>query len=117
MRHRKKGKKFHRTRSERKTFIRNLVANLIRTERMTTTDARAKAIRPFAERLVTIAKRQSLSARRLVLARIHTEDAAHKLFDEIAPRYAERRGGYLRITRLAKTRRRDGTRMARIEFI
>lgn len=117
MRHRKKGKKFNRKTGPRRSFMRNLAGDLIRTGKIETTEARAKAIRPYVERLLTIAKRGTLAGRRLVLARLHNERIAHKLCDEVAPRYADRKGGYLRITKTAKTRRRDGVKIATIEFV
>jgi len=117
MRHLKKGKKFHRINSERRAFIRNLAADVIRKERIETTVARAKAIRPFVERLVSIAKRQTLASRRLLLSRLHDSKAVHKLYGEIGPRYDERRGGDLRIVKLGKSRKRDGAPLARIEFV
>ncbi len=117
MRHLKKGKKFGRLRGARITFIRNLANDLIRAGRVTTTEARAKAIRPQVERLVTFAKKQTLAARRELLSRVHNEKIVNKLYHDLGPRYAERHGGYLRITKLAKSRKRDGSRLARIEFV
>lgn len=117
MRHLKKGKKFHRLAGRRRSFLRNLTNDLIRKERIQTTEARAKAIRPIAERLVTIAKKQTLSSRRLLLARAQNEKVVKKLYEEIGPRYASRAGGYLRIVKLAQARKRDGSRLARIEFV
>lgn len=117
MRHLKKGKKFNRLRGDRISFMRNLVNDIIRVGRIETTEARAKAIRPQAERLVTFAKKQTLAARREILSRVHNAKVVEKLMRELGPRYAERKGGYLRITKLAKSRKRDGTRMARIEFV
>jgi large subunit ribosomal protein L17 len=117
MRHRSKGKKFHRVTGRRRSFIRNLANDLIRVGRITTTEIRAKAIRPVVERLVTIAKRQTLTSRRLLLARTHNEKMAQKLLVELGPRYKERAGGYLRITKLAKARKRDGARTAIVEFV
>jgi large subunit ribosomal protein L17 len=117
MRHGKKGKKFHRLRGDRISFMRNLTNDLIRAGRIETTEVRAKAIRPQAERLVTFAKKQTLAARRIILSRVHNEKIAEKLISDLGPRYAERHGGYLRIIKLAKSRKRDGTRMAKIEFV
>ena len=117
MRHLKKGKKFHRLRGDRISFMRNLANDLIRAERIETTEVRAKAIRPVVEKLVTAAKQQTLAARRLVGSRVQNPSVAKKLYETIAPRYATRAGGYLRITKLAQSRKRDGTKMARIEFV
>lgn len=84
---------------------------------METTEARAKAIRPTIERLVTIAKRQTLAARRLLYARVHSDAVAKKLYGEIGPRYKDRNGGYVRVVKLGKSRKRDGGPVARIEFV
>ncbi len=117
MRHLKKGKKFNRLRGARRSFLRNLSNDLIRAGKMETTETRAKAVRPQVERLVTFAKRQTLAARRVILSRVGNEKVAHKLYHDLGPRYAGRAGGYLRITKLGKSRKRDGARMARIEFV
>jgi large subunit ribosomal protein L17 len=117
MRHLKKGKKFHRLRGDRISFMRNLANDLIRAGAIKTTEARAKAIRPTVEKLVTFAKRQTLPARRIIVSRVHNPSVAKKLYDVLGPHYAERKGGYLRITKLQDSRKRDGTRMAKIEFV
>ncbi|RJQ29690.1 50S ribosomal protein L17 [Candidatus Parcubacteria bacterium] len=117
MRHRKEGKKFNRLQGERRAFLRNLVNNLIRLGRIETTEVRAKAIRPFAERLVTVAKRQTLGSRRLLFGRTHDRVVTQKLYGELGPRYSDRKGGYTRIIKLGKTRKRDGSRLATIEFV
>ncbi len=117
MRHLKEGKKFHRLTGQRRSFLRNLANDLVRSGRIETTEVRAKAIRPIVERLVTIAKKQTLAARRLLIQRVHHAGTAGKLYEELGPRYHDRAGGYLRIVKLAKTRKRDGTRMVRIEFV
>jgi large subunit ribosomal protein L17 len=117
MRHSKKGKKFSRLRGPRQAFLRNLSNDLIRTGGIETTEARAKAIRPKVERLVTFAKKQTLASRRIIIARVHNAKIADKLYVEYGPRYAERQGGYLRIIKLGKSRKRDGSRLARIEFV
>jgi large subunit ribosomal protein L17 len=117
MRHLKKGKKFSRLRGQRISFVRNLANDLIRSGSVETTETRAKAIRPVVERLVSFAKKQTLASRRVIISRVHNEKIAAKLYNELGPRYAERAGGYLRITKLGVPRKRDGTRMARIEFV
>ena len=117
MRHLKKGKKFHRLTGERKSFLRNLVSDLIRNGKVETTEARAKAIRPIAERLITHARRGDLATRRLILKRVHNKLVAGKVLNELAPSYADRPGGYLRIIKLGKSRKRDGSRLARVEFV
>lgn len=117
MRHLKKGKKFNRLRGPRIAFMRNLANDLIRAGKIETTEVRAKAVRPQVERLVTFAKRQTLAARREIMSRVHNEKIVNKLYHDYGPRYATRAGGYLRITKLATSRKRDGARMARIEFV
>ena len=97
--------------------MRNLANNLIRRERIETTESRAKAIRPLVERMVTIAKKQTLTARRLLLARLHNPKTVQKLYEDIGPRYKGRLGGYLRIMKLGKARKRDGAKTASIEFM
>jgi len=117
MRHLKKGKKFNRLRGPRISFMRNLANDLIRSGSIETTEARAKAIRPVVEKLVTAAKAQTLASRRVTLSRVQNDKIVTKLYNDLGPRYAERRGGYLRITKLATSRKRDGVAMARIEFV
>lgn len=117
MRHLKKGKKFNRLTGPRRSFLRNLANDLVRNGSITTTEARAKAIRPIVERLVTHAKGGTLAARRLLLRRVHNAVVAEKLFGELGPRYADRKGGYLRIMKLGTARKRDGSRLAKIEFV
>ncbi len=109
-------RKFHLKRGERKLFLQKIAANLVMRGRMETTEARAKEIRPLIERMISISKRQNLSALRSLIKEL-PKKAAAKLYYEIGPRYKERRGGYLRITKLAKFRKRDGARMAVIEFV
>lgn len=84
---------------------------------METTETRAKAIRPVVERMVSLAKRQTLASRRVLLSRLHDKRVVGKLMEEVAPRYESRAGGYLRIRKLAKWRKRDGSRLAVIEFV
>ena len=117
MRHGKRGRKFHRLKSRRTAFLRNLASDLIRAEKIRTTEARAKEIRPIVERLITIAKRQNLSARRLLISRLHNERVVRKLYDVLAPRYGSRVGGYLRIKKTSIVRRRDGSQLSTIEFV
>ena len=117
MRHRKQGRKFHRKKGERAAFIRGLVSNLVRRGFMQTTVARAKEVRPVVERSVTLAKKGTLHARRLLISRWGSPLVADKLIGEYAPKYASRPGGYLRITQLATPRKRDSAPLARIEFV
>ena|SRR3989344_4627533 len=109
-------RKFHLKRGPRKLFIQKLASNLIVNERIMTTQARAKELRPIVERFVTIAKKQSLAGHRKLLSSL-PEQSAHKLFYDIALRYKTRAGGYLRITKQAAFRKRDGAMKAVIEFV
>ena len=116
MRHRKKGRNLSRSPSHRKALLRNLATSLFQHERITTTTAKAKELRPYAERLITLAKRGDLHARRLVVRRISDRDVVGKLFDDIGPRYSERPGGYTRILKLGN-RKGDAAEMALIELV
>jgi large subunit ribosomal protein L17 len=117
MRHLKRGRKFNRKRGPRKSFLKGLLSNLILREKMLTTEARAKEIRPMVEKLITIGKAQDLAALRLLISRLPSKKVAEKMYYEIAPRYKERQGGYTRITKTSKARKRDGSVVAQIEFI
>ncbi|KPJ78064.1 MAG: 50S ribosomal protein L17 [Gemmatimonas sp. SG8_23] len=116
MRHRKKGRQLSRTRSHRKATLRNLATSLFRHERIETTTAKAKELRPYAERLITLARRGDVHARRLAAAKIQDRQVLGKLFDEIAPRYAERPGGYTRVLKLGN-RKGDAAEMSLIELV
>ena len=109
-------RKFHRITGRRKSFLKTLANNLILKERMQTTEARAKEIRPMVEKMVTLAKKQNLASLRLLLSRL-PDASASKLYYEIAPKYKDRKGGYLRILKTAMRRKRDATKMAVIEFV
>jgi len=97
-------RKLGRTTAHRKTMLRNLVTDLLREERITTTNTRAKEARREAEKMITLAKRGDLHARRQVLAYVYDEDVVTKLFDITAPKYADRNGGYTRILKLGPRR-------------
>lgn len=116
MRHRKRGRGLSRSPSHRRALLRNMAASLFRHERITTTTARAKELRPYAERLITLARRGDLHARRLAARRIADREILGKLFDDIGPRYAERPGGYTRILKLGN-RQGDAADMALIELV
>jgi large subunit ribosomal protein L17 len=116
MRHGKKGRKLSRTASHRKATLRNLATSLFRHGRIETTTAKAKELRPFAERLITLARRGDLHARRLAAQKIQDRQVLGSLFDEIAPRYAERPGGYTRILKLGN-RKGDAAEMSLIELV
>ena len=100
MRHRVAGRKLGRNSAQRKSLFRNLATDLLRYEKITTTEAKAKAVRPHAERLITLAKRGSLHARRLAAQGVTDPRVLQKLFDELAERYDDRDGGYVRIHKL-----------------
>ena len=93
-------RKLGRKTAHRKTMLRNLVTDLFREERISTTEHRAKETRKKAEKIITLAKKNTLHARRQVLSYIYDEDVVYKLFDEIAPKYEDRNGGYTRILKL-----------------
>ncbi len=116
MRHLKKGRKFGRERGQRRAFLKSLAANFIQNGRIVTTEARAKELRPFVERLITYAKKQNLAGLRLLLSKL-PKAAAFKLFQEIAPRYTDRSGGYTRIIKHSQRRKNDGAKKATIEFV
>lgn len=109
-------RKFHRKKGRRRAFIKGLANNLIMKEKMETTVARAKEIRPVVEKLVTLAKKQKLAYLRMLLAKLPNK-SAQKLYFDIAPRYKNRNGGYLRIIKSAQARKRDAAPVATIEFI
>lgn len=109
-------RKLQKTVGPRRNFVRILVGNLIMRERVATTDARARELRPIVEKLVTLARRGRLADLRLLLQRLPKE-AAMKLYYEIAPKYKERKGGYLRITKSGAVRKRDAAETAMIEFV
>ena len=116
MRHRKAGRQLGRDSAHRRALYRNLVTELLRYERITTTDAKAREIRPIAEKMITLGRRGDLHARRQALRYIYDRYVVEKVFDDLAPRMADRPGGYLRITRL-EPRKGDGAKMAVIETV
>jgi large subunit ribosomal protein L17 len=116
MRHRKAGRKLGRSSGHRRALYRNLVTDLFRHERIKTTEAKAKAIRSKAEKLITLGKTGTLHARRLAAGRLSDPEIVKKLFDDIALRYEGREGGYTRILRLGH-RQGDNALMALIELV
>ena len=116
MRHRKKGRHFARTAEHRKMMFRNMATSLFLHGRIETTVEKAKELRRYAEPLITVAKRGDLHSRRLVTRKINDTQAVTRLFDEIAPRYAERPGGYTRVLQLGH-RPGDAADMAIIELV
>ena len=116
MRHAAKTRRFSRPTAQRRAMFRNMVTALLKHERIETTEARAKELRGWVDKMITLAKRGDLHARRQALAVVIEKSVVKKLFDEIGPRYRERPGGYTRITKLG-TRRGDCAEMALIELI
>src|SRR3954466_7591965 len=116
MRHQKKTVKLGRTAEHRKALLSNQVCSLIEHQRIKTTLAKAKAVRPLADKMVTLGKKNSLHARRTAFAVLRQKDAVKKLFDEIAPRAANRKGGYTRIIKLGP-RKSDSAPIAFLEWV
>lgn len=117
MRHHNANRKFGRAKNQRNALLKGLTASLIVHERILTTEAKAKELRPSVEKMVTKAKSATVATRRNLLADLYNNtDAVSKLIDSIAPRYTERSGGYTRITKLVQ-RKSDGSPMAVIEFV
>ncbi len=116
MRHRAKGRQLSRTSSHKRAMLNNMAASLFAHGRVITTEARAKELRPFAEKLITLARRGDLHARRLVERRIKDREILTRLFGDIGPRFAARPGGYTRILKLGH-RPGDGADVARIELL
>jgi len=112
----RRGRRLGGSSAHQKAMLGNLVASLIAAESLVTTEAKAKALRPVAEKCITAARRGGVHQQRQVVALIRDRDMAHKLFNEIGPRYADRPGGYLRILKLG-TRPGDNAPMARIELV
>jgi large subunit ribosomal protein L17 len=116
MRHRKKTVKLGRDSSHREAMMANMVCSLIQEKRITTTLAKAKAVKPLAEKMVTLGKRGDLHSRRLAISRLRSQKAVHELFSAVAPACAEREGGYTRILKLG-TRPSDASEMAILEWV
>jgi len=116
MRHQLKGRKLRRPTAHRIALLRNLVTSFLEKERIRTTLAKAKETRPLAEKMITLAKKGSLSSRRQALAFIRKEAVVTKLFNELGPRFGQRPGGYSRIVKLG-LRAGDGAKMAMLELI
>ncbi len=118
MRHRVKTKSFHRPKEQREALMINLAISLIEHGKIETTLPKAKALQPFIEKLITLAKEETIHARRLILSRLrNNKKATDKLYKEIAPLFKERNGGYTRIYKLPKKRIGDSAELAIIEFV
>jgi large subunit ribosomal protein L17 len=116
MRHRNEGRKLSRNTSHRRALLRNLVTSLLEHGRVMTTLPKAKEVRPLAEKMITLGKRDNLAARRMVHSYLLKDATAKKVFDTIAPKFADRKGGYSRIIRLGN-RKGDGAATAIIELL
>ena len=116
MRHARSGKKLGRDSAHRKALYSNLTGALITHGRIETTEAKAKAVKPFAEKMITLGKRGDLHARRQAMAELRSNDIVHKLFSDVAPRFAERNGGYTRVVKLGP-RQGDAADMALLELV
>ncbi len=116
MRHRVNTKRLGRSSSSKIALLKSLATSLIKHERIETTEAKAKEIKPYVEKLVKWGKKDTLQAKRLVRKRVMEDEAVYKLFNEIAPRCSQREGGYLRMYK-TRVRRGDGTPMAIVEFV
>jgi len=117
MRHRKGYRKLGRDSAHRMALLRNIVTSLIENERVITTVAKAKEARKFADRMIELAKKDSLHHRRLAYRFIYKKDAVRKLFDILANRFQDRQGGYTRVIKLPNRRKGDGAEMAILEFV
>lgn len=117
MAHTKKFRTFSRPRNQRKALIRSLARSLVIHEHISTTEAKAKELRPFVERLVTYGKRGTLASRRLAITALGDVPAVKKVFDTIAPRYADRKGGYTRVVKRTKRGATDARKLAYIAFV
>jgi large subunit ribosomal protein L17 len=116
MRHRKGGFKLQRDTGARKALLRGLTTNVITHDRVVTTVTKAKAVRPFVDKMITLAKRDTLHSRRQAAAFLETPAAVKKLFDTLGPRFSQRNGGYSRVIRLGN-RKGDGAEQAMIELL
>ena len=116
MRHRKAGSKLKRDVSARRALLRGLVTNVIEEERITTTVPKAKAARPLVEKMITLAKEDTLHTRRQAAAFLMSKESVEKLFDKLGPRFNQRNGGYTRIVRLG-WRKGDGAETAKLELV
>lgn len=112
-----KARTFGRPSNQRRALLRSLARSLVIHERISTTEAKAKALRPFVERLITYAKKNTLASRRLTIAKLGDQAAVKKLFESIGPRYANRAGGYTRVVKRTKRGYNDARKLAYIAFV
>jgi large subunit ribosomal protein L17 len=116
MRHQKKGKTLGRKSGPRTALYRNLAASIVLYEKVKTTEAKAKAIKPMVEKMITLGKKNDLTARRELLSFFYVENAVKKILEDLSPRYKNRQGGYLRIIPIGP-RQGDGAKIVQIEFV
>lgn len=116
MKHQKKGRTLGRKRNQKTALLKSLASSLVKNEKITTTEAKAKELRPFVEKLVTRAKNDTVASRRIIDSRLGSVSLTKKLVEEIAPQYKKRDGGYTRIVKLPP-RLSDSAKMAVIEFV
>ena len=116
MRHQRSGRKLGRDPAHRRALYANLTAALIEHGRIKTTEAKAKAVKPFAEQMITLGKRGDLAARRQAISQLRSKDVVHSLFTDVAPRFADRPGGYSRIVKLGP-RQGDSADMVYLELV
>ena len=116
MRHARKGRKLGRDSAHRKALYANLACSLIEHGRIKTTEAKAKAVKPYAEKMITLGRRGDLHARRQALAELRTQEIVHKLFADVGPRMADRPGGYTRIIKIGH-RQGDAAEMVYLELV
>jgi len=116
MRHRKKGKTLDRKKASREALLRSLATSIVIYEKIKTTKAKAKAVKPLVEKMVTLAKKNDLNARRKLLETLYHKKAVNKALEVLGPRYKDRKGGYTRIINLGP-RQGDGAEMVQIEFV
>lgn len=116
MKHQKKGRKFGRKKGQRRALQRSLLHNLIVHKKIKTTEAKAKEVRHLIEKIITTARKDSVSSRRLMFKKIQNDKDLKEMFSKIAPKYKERKGGYTRIIKLPQ-RKKDTAKMAIIEFV
>jgi len=116
VRHARTGRKLGRDSSHRRALYANLACSLIEHGRIKTTEAKAKAVKPYAEKMITLGRRGDLHARRQVLAELHSQEVVHQLFADVAPRMADRPGGYTRIVKLGP-RQGDAADMVYLELV
>ena len=116
MRHRKKGKTLGRKKGPKEAMLRNLATSVVLYERVKTTEAKAKAVKPVVEKYVTVSRKNDLSTRRKMLKFFYDKKAVDKLLEELGPRYKDRKGGYMRITKIGQ-RKGDGAKTVQLEFV